>query len=817
MRLLRRPELRIALLAAIGVAAWLTVRHSGTPETTPTTAAPASWSGLVGTARPAVDLSGRYIVVLKTPSVAQRVAKVQVATESAERRWTAEAVAAQQQVLTQLARHGLSVRPDYSFARVLDGFSGALDPRAVELLERNREVAGVYAVRAAYPASLSTSRAITAAVPAGVPGLDGTGITIGLLDTGVDETHPYLRGRVVPGIDVVGGTSDTSPQQNPAQKHQVERHGTELAGVLVGSGGPRGSRGVAPGASVLPIRVAGWQPTATGRYAVYARSDQLIAGLDRAVDPNADGDAHDAVRIALVGVAEPFASFADSPEAQAVAGALTLDTLVVVPAGNDGAAGPLFGSVAGPAGSPGALVVGATDSRASTATVRVIFRQGLAVLADGSLPLLDTDSPDHAVSLPLAVPGESGSLEGKAALVPAGANPSARVSAAVGDGAAAVLVYGRRLPAGALTGFAVPVIGVDPSFAHATLQAVRRRYAVVATIGKSSTTQNGEAGRISSFSSRGLTYGGLLGPQLAAPGIAVSTAEPGSAGDGEPGYGSVTGTSVAAAAVAGDAALLAQARPGLGAQELASLLVGSARPFGAAATAAAGGTIDPGASVAAEVAASQTSLGFGPWHGNPWRELQRFTVRDVSTRPLTLSLSSSSRLVTVEPATIDLKPGRSAFVRVTAVASTRPALPIVSGTVTIRPAGVQALRIPWVIVFRPFTGSLLGGVRIEPSSFSPSDTKPATLTVVAGRISGGQTLQIEPVARLDVLLYTAGGRFLGVLAKQHDLLPGVYRFGLTGRGPGGAPLPTGSYEIRIVAKPVLPGPSSRAKIPFRIQ
>ena len=46
-------------------------------------------------------------------------------------------------------------------------------------------------------------------------------------------------------------------------------------------------------------------------------------------------------------------SFADSPEAQAVRGALALDTLVVVPAGNDGVAGPWFGSIAGPGGSAG--------------------------------------------------------------------------------------------------------------------------------------------------------------------------------------------------------------------------------------------------------------------------------------------------------------------------------------------------------------------------------------------------------------------------------------------------------------------------------
>src|SRR5204863_394462 len=81
---------------------------------------------------------------------------------------------------------------------------------------------------------------------------------------------------------------------------------TELAGLLVGAGGPGGISGVATGASVLPIRVAGWQRDLTGGWATYARTDQLIAGLERAVDPNLDGDAHDAARIALVGVAAPY-------------------------------------------------------------------------------------------------------------------------------------------------------------------------------------------------------------------------------------------------------------------------------------------------------------------------------------------------------------------------------------------------------------------------------------------------------------------------------------------------------------------------------
>src|SRR5918992_658583 len=103
----------------------------------------------------------------------------------------------------------------------------------------------------------------------------------------------------------------------------------------------------------------GWQPTGSGDYAVLGRGDQLIAGLERAVDPDADGDVEDAAAVALAAVVEPYAAFTDSPESRAVAGAATLGTLVVAPAGNDGRGGIGFGSVAAPGGAPHALAVGA--------------------------------------------------------------------------------------------------------------------------------------------------------------------------------------------------------------------------------------------------------------------------------------------------------------------------------------------------------------------------------------------------------------------------------------------------------------------------
>ena len=486
MRSRRRSELAVlVVLAAIGVAAWLTVRSSQPTATSSVAPQGVSWTGLVGSPRAALPHANRMIVVLRVPSVAQRVATAKLATEAAERRWAAEAFAAQQQVLTQLARHGLATKPDYSYARVIDGFSAVLDPRALPLLEHNPEVAGVFPVRAAYPATIPlTAAGATAAVPGiALPGNDGTGVTIALLDTGVDLEHPYLGGRVEQGIDVVGGTGTAAAQRDPQNRTLVERHGTELAGVLVGSGGPGGMQGVAPGASVIPIRVAGWQPTLSGVDSIYARSDQVIEGLERAVDPNGDGDTHDAARIALLGVVEPFASFPDSPEAQAVDGAGILDMLVVAPAGNDGAAGPLFGSIAGPGGSPAALTVGATDPRLETSTARLVLRQGLAVMADSLLPLLGTTSPAHPLDLQVAERGAPGALRGKAALLPVGPNPVATVRVAARNGAAAVLLYGRSLPAGSIRDAGVPVLGVPSSIARAALKLVRQRFKLVATIG----------------------------------------------------------------------------------------------------------------------------------------------------------------------------------------------------------------------------------------------------------------------------------------------------------------------------------------------
>ena len=133
-------------------------------------------------------------------------------------------------------------------------------------------------------------------------------------------------------------------------------------------GGAAGLAGVAPAAQVLPIRDPrlGAAPQ-TARTQLLGRGDVLIAGLERAVDPDADGDVEDAAEIALAAVVEPYAAFPDSPESRAVAGAPGSARWSSRPAGNDGRAGRGFGSVGAPGGAPTRSRVGALDSRADVA------------------------------------------------------------------------------------------------------------------------------------------------------------------------------------------------------------------------------------------------------------------------------------------------------------------------------------------------------------------------------------------------------------------------------------------------------------------
>ena len=397
----RRPEGRrtgaLAALTLVVTALVLAGTVEGAGDSLARTAARA-WHGVFGDRpKPAPEQAQRVLVLISAPSLADRMAAAEEEpTAKQQRQWNAEAEGAQQLLLAGLRERDVHVVRDQVFTRTFNGFSAVVSPRALAELERAHDVAGVFPVRTVYPAA-PTAETIAGSdfQPTGgrgtqviLPGFSGNGVTVALLDSGVDRRHPYLRGKVERGFDVVDGDTNVVPAAKPGEPGVVEAHGTRMAGLVVGHDGPSGLQGVAPDARVLPIRVMGWQQTADGSWAVLGRGDLLLAGLERAVDPDADGDVEDAVAVALVGGVEPYAAFASSPEARATAGATALGTLVVAPVGNDGRPGPGFGTVAAPAAAAEAIAVGTLDARREVLEADAQLRVDDDTVLDGPVRVL---------------------------------------------------------------------------------------------------------------------------------------------------------------------------------------------------------------------------------------------------------------------------------------------------------------------------------------------------------------------------------------------------------------------------------------------
>jgi minor extracellular serine protease Vpr len=843
----RRPRVARSLtLAAVALAATALVlagSGQGAGDSLARTAARA-WHAVFGD-RPQAAAAGpkqRVLVVLAAPSLADRMAAAEERpTPEQQRHWTAEAEGAQRLLLAGLRERGVTVVRDRTFARTFNGFSASVGPRAVAELERSTAVAGVYPVRTVYAAAASTrpdpGEGSVPGAQVSLPGFDGRGVTVALLDGGVDRAHPYLRGRVRRGFDLLDGDRNVAPTARPDRPALVEAHGTRMAGLVAGRGGPGGATGVAPGVRVLPIRVLGWHETADGGYALLGRGDVLLAGLELAVDPDEDGDAEDAVPIALAAVVQPYAAFADSPEARAVAGAANLGTLVVAPVGNDGRPGPGFGSIAAPGAASEALTVGAVDTRRRVLQSEAELRVGSETVLEDSARVLGPNGPEDGslgvsalLGPTLAHPerpatenGDGGDLAdffgpdgvslvaGRAVLLPAGAGLAERVQNATSAGAAVVLVAGSDLSAGALDlkqDEAVPVVALPAAAAREVLDGLASGEPVSIALSRSAAVANGSLMDVAAFSSGGVAFDGRVKPDVVAPGVGLVTADAGGA------YATATGTSAAAAVTAGAAALVVQARPGFAPLELKGLLVGSAAQLARGneplpVTAQGAGLVDPRRAAAAELAVEPATLAFGRSDGPGWSEARSVTIHNVSSRELTVGFGLvadglNDRLsFTAEPTRLTLAPGASADVTI-GVAADAELEAGAGGALVVSADGAQPVRVPWAVA-RRVSGSapLVGDVRLSHQEFTPSASAPVVLAFRAGRVDATPDGEaIEPVGLLEVELWTAEGKRLGVLARLRDVLPGRYAFGLTGRGPEGGVLPDGTYVIRLRAYPV---------------
>jgi membrane-anchored mycosin MYCP len=169
---------------------------------------------------------------------------------------------------------------------------------------------------------------------------DGGGVLVAVVGTGIDASVPQLSGRVRPGVSVaLGGHGE------PADT-DCTGTGTFAAGIVAARRTDGvGFAGVAPGASLLPVRVArpGEDPTPAG----------VADGIDAAVAGRAK---------VIVVATKPVAG--STTLARAVRNALASDVLIVAPAGEarDGDARTYF-----PAAYPGVIAVASTDMDGSAA------------------------------------------------------------------------------------------------------------------------------------------------------------------------------------------------------------------------------------------------------------------------------------------------------------------------------------------------------------------------------------------------------------------------------------------------------------------
>lgn len=164
----------------------------------------------------------------------------------------------------------------------------------------------------------------------------GQDVTVAVVDTGVDGSHPDLTGQVLKGKDVTG--NGENPQSD------TDGHGTGMASIIAGHGnGANNSAGViglAPKAKILPIKAAA---SVDDDFS----NDQWAEGVRYAVDQGAD--------VINLSFADSSAT-AGSKGAEAIEYALQHDVVVVSGTGNDGSA-----SLEYPAKLPGVVAVGAVD------------------------------------------------------------------------------------------------------------------------------------------------------------------------------------------------------------------------------------------------------------------------------------------------------------------------------------------------------------------------------------------------------------------------------------------------------------------------
>ena len=489
--------------------------------------------------------------------------------------------------------------------KAINGVVAAVEPGALPRLARLSIVSSIRPI-ADYERHLTGTVSSMGVPPVWLEGIDGTGVRVAVLDSGIDYTHANLGGpgtieaylaaygsvaddpahtrrgglfptaKVVEGFDFVGELWPEGPLQFDDDPIDFEGHGTHVADIIAGV------NGVAPGAKLFAYKVCSAVSSACSGIGI-------LFGLEAAVDPNGDGDVSDAVDIVNLSLGIPYGRIQDDTAA-AVQNLVDMGIVVVCSAGNSGDQPYVVGS---PATAPGALAVAQTHTpgarayqlglQEGAAPIRYLLNTASVawapVLGEVTGAVVVVEDPDGSVPLGAACdPLPSGSLAGKVALIDRGACAvSRKVDHAARAGAVAVILANYvpgNPPAFSFGGgdFLVPTLVITQADGEAIKAAINAGSTVTAFFSDQRFTSL--AGSMVASSSRGPAPSSqAIKPDLGAPGALVSARV--GTGTGTMVFG---GTSGAAPMVAGAAALVIEAHPALAPYEVKARLMNNADP-----------------------------------------------------------------------------------------------------------------------------------------------------------------------------------------------------------------------------------------------
>ncbi len=169
-----------------------------------------------------------------------------------------------------------------------------------------------------------------------VPGnVDGSGVKVAILDTGIDYTHPDLDANYAGGYDFQNNDNDPKDDNG---------HGTHCSGIVAAEDNDDGVIGVAPKASIYAVKVLDAQGS--------GYISTIVSGIDWAIDHNMD-----VISMSL------GSSSSDSSLEESINRAYNAGIVVVAASGNDGKE-----AISYPAKYDDAIAVGATDKDNSLAS-----------------------------------------------------------------------------------------------------------------------------------------------------------------------------------------------------------------------------------------------------------------------------------------------------------------------------------------------------------------------------------------------------------------------------------------------------------------